>query len=231
MPHTARLALALSVLLAACSSVPQGQRVAATEDVALKSARVAVLDASASIGTLTSGGDFVPDEEASARLGPAIQAALTDALRDRGIAADVRVLNGSPLPPEAVVVVEDLYDAVLEEGFAAPDAAMSAFEPRFPLAIAAVIDADYAMVPLVSGAYSSGGRRLSQAAGAVLAVGAGIGYLQSGGGQYAVVGLYDVAEDELVWVHKDAFSKPSLRDEGAMETLADRLLAPLGHGD
>jgi hypothetical protein len=217
----------LVFMVAGCSSVPEGQRVAAAQGFAVQGASVAVLDVHAEIGLLSAGDEYRFDQALSATASNALHVALVADLRDAGVTARQVVLEGQEMPVEAVLALEDLYEIVHNEGLSSNKADLTAGSPRFPEALADLVEADYALVTVASGAYSTGGRRLSQAAGAALAVGVGFGYVQAGGGQYAVVGLYDLDAGRLVWVHKDAFGQPSLRDTASAAEVADKLLAPL----
>lgn len=222
-----RLFFVLLLATAACSSVPQGQRVLRADGFGGLAAPVAVLDVAATIGGITADGTFEPDPAASEASADALQGALVRALRARGVEARPVVLAGRSLPAGAVLALDELYDQVHEEGLAARGRGLGASSVGSTGALSELVEEDYVLVPVASGAYSTGGRRASQAAGALLAVGLGVGYVQSGGGQYAVLGLYEVDSGELVWLHKDAFGRPSLKDAGAADAVANMLLEPL----
>ena len=231
----ARAALAACLLaLCACASAPPGKRVAAVEDFS-PPRDVAVLPVEAVLGALTTRGHVAHDEAWSAEAADGLQAALLSTLREDDIAARAigfAVTDGTDLEAEnaglrARLALGDLRVLVHEAGLAPHRSALASRPLPYAEALREAAGADHVLVAVASGTYATRNRRLAQAAGTAMRAGVGVGFTPSSGGQYVVLGLYDLDQDRLVWVHKDDFIRYSLRREADRARMARQMLAPL----
>ena len=232
-----RMVLAACLLaLCACASAPPGKRLAAVPDFAPPTGGVAVVDIEAELGQLTTRGHVAHDPSLSAAAAAGLREALVGELAARGVEARAIVMPladpegdalGDAAQLRALLALADLRAAVHEAGLAPHRAALAGRPIRFADALRDATGTDHVLVGVASGTYATQNRRLTQAVGAAMTVGVGFGYMPSSGGQYVVLGLYDLGEDRLLWIHKDDFVRYSLRRETDRARIARQLLAPL----
>ena len=238
MLHARAALAALFLALCACASAPPGKRLAAAEGFVLPDRGVAVLAVDAQLGRLTTRGHVAHDAALSEDAADGLQDALLAALRRDGVPARAAAFappGGDDPEAEnarlrALLALGDLRVVVHEAGLAPHRSALAARPIAYPEALRAAAGADHVLVAVASGTYATRNRRLAQAAGTAMTVGVGVGYTPSSGGQYVVLGLYDLEADRLVWVHKDDFIRYSLRREDDRARIAKQLLAPLTEG-